>query len=146
MKMNAVVAGVGMTRFGKHLESGLKAIGAEAVEAALKDAGMTGADIEAAYVGNAAAGLVTGQECIRGQVVLRSAGIGKNNSANHYTDTNHGEDRPAVHHHSHKAGAAWGEATRAAFSAGLSNCVSTLRLSNRVQSRGPITFSRKTPC
>ncbi|HQW51821.1 MAG TPA: thiolase family protein, partial [Tepidiformaceae bacterium] len=30
-----------------------------------------------AYVGNAAAGLVTGQECIRGQVVLRSAGIGK---------------------------------------------------------------------
>ena len=28
MKMNAVVAGVGMTRFGKHLESGLKAIGA----------------------------------------------------------------------------------------------------------------------
>ena len=77
MKMNAVVAGVGMTRFGKHLESGLKAIGAEAVEAALKDAGMTGADIEAAYVGNAAAGLVTGQECIRGQVVLRSAGIGK---------------------------------------------------------------------
>ena len=77
MKMNAVVAGVGMTRFGKHLESGLKAIGAEAVEAALKDAGMTGADIEAAYVGNAAAGLVTGQECIRGQVVLRSAGIGR---------------------------------------------------------------------
>ena len=35
MKMNAVVAGVGMTRFGKHLESGLKAIGAEAVEAAI---------------------------------------------------------------------------------------------------------------
>lgn len=77
MKMNAVVAGVGMTRFGKMLDRGLKSIGAEAVEAALRDAGMMGADIEAAFVGNAAAGLVTGQECIRGQVVLRSAGIGK---------------------------------------------------------------------
>src|SRR5512139_166779 len=75
--MNAVVAGVGMTRFGKMLDRGLKSIGAEAVEAAIKYAGITGADIEAAFVGNAAAGLVTGQECIRGQVVLRSAGIGK---------------------------------------------------------------------
>ena len=77
MKMDAVIAGVGMTRFGKHLDRGLKSIGGEAVEAALKDAGITGADIEAAFVGNAAAGLVTGQECIRGQVVLRSVGIGK---------------------------------------------------------------------
>ena len=77
MKMNAVVAGVGMTRFGKMLDRGLKSIGGEAVEAAIRDAGMTGADIEAAFVGNAAAGLVAGQECIRGQVVLRSAGIGK---------------------------------------------------------------------
>lgn len=77
MKMNAIVAGVGMTRFGRMLDTGLKAIGAEAVNAAIKDAGIQPSDIEAAFVGNAAAGLVTGQECIRGQVVLRSAGIGK---------------------------------------------------------------------
>jgi acetyl-CoA acetyltransferase len=77
MKMNAVVAGVGMTRFGKMLDRGLKSIGAEAVEAAIKDAGIEKSDIEAAFVGNAAAGLVTGQESIRGQVVLRSAGIGR---------------------------------------------------------------------
>lgn len=77
MKMNAVVAGVGMTRFGKMLDRGLKSIGAEAVEAAIKDAGIDKSEIEAAFVGNAAAGLVTGQECIRGQVVLRSAGIGR---------------------------------------------------------------------
>lgn len=77
MKMNAYIAGVGMTRFGKMLDRGLKSIGAEAVNAAIADAGMTASGIEAAYVGNAAAGLVTGQECIRGQVVLRSAGIGK---------------------------------------------------------------------
>jgi acetyl-CoA acetyltransferase len=77
MKMNAVVAGVGMTHFGKHLERGLKSIGAEAVEAALADSGLSKADLQAAYVGNAAAGVVTGQECIRGQVILRSIGIGK---------------------------------------------------------------------
>lgn len=77
MKMNAVIAGVGMTRFGKMLDRGLKSIGAEAVQAAIADAGIESGAIEAAFVGNAAAGLVTGQECIRGQVVLRSAGIGK---------------------------------------------------------------------
>lgn len=77
MKTSAIVAGVGMTNFGKHLETGLKALGGEAVRAAIADAGLQNSDIEAAYVGNAAAGLVTGQECIRGEVVLRSVGIGK---------------------------------------------------------------------
>jgi acetyl-CoA acetyltransferase len=76
MKMNAVVAGVGMTQFGKHLERGLKSLGGEAVEAALADAGLAKSDLQAAYVGNAAAGVVTGQECIRGQVILRGIGIG----------------------------------------------------------------------
>jgi acetyl-CoA acetyltransferase len=55
----------------------LKALGAEAVKAALADAGIGQDDLEGAWVGNAAAGLVTGQECIRGQVILRSLGIGK---------------------------------------------------------------------
>ncbi len=77
MKMNAVIAGVGMTRFGKHMETGLKALGAEAVTASIVDAGIQAKDIEAAFVGNAAAGLITGQECIRGEVILRSIGIGK---------------------------------------------------------------------
>jgi acetyl-CoA acetyltransferase len=77
MKMNAYVAGVGMTPFRKYLDKGLKAIGADAITDALKDAGMGTKDIQAAWVGNAAAGLVTGQECIRGQVVLRNVGIGQ---------------------------------------------------------------------
>jgi acetyl-CoA acetyltransferase len=72
----AVIAGVGMTRFGKHMDTGLKALGREALLLALTDAGIDKDAIEAAFVGNAMAGLVTGQECIRGQVVLRSAGIG----------------------------------------------------------------------
>jgi acetyl-CoA acetyltransferase len=77
MRLNALIAGVGMTHFGKHLETGLKAIGAEAVKSAIADAGITQDDLEAAWVGNAAAGLVTGQECIRGQVILRSIGLGR---------------------------------------------------------------------
>ena len=72
----AMIAGVGMTRFGKHMDIGLKALGREALLAALEDAGIDKEAIEVAYVGNAMAGLITGQECIRGQVVLRSAGIG----------------------------------------------------------------------
>lgn len=77
MKMDAVVAGVGMTHFGKFLERGLKSLGTEAVRAALADAGIEAADLDAAYVGNAAAGLVTGQESIRGQVILRDMGLGR---------------------------------------------------------------------
>src|SRR3972149_3611161 len=77
MKLDAVIAGVGMTNFGKHMDRGLKAIGAEAVDRAVADAGIAASRLQAAYVGNAAAGLVTGQESIRGQVILRSRGIGK---------------------------------------------------------------------
>jgi len=77
MRFNAVIAGIGMTQFGKHMETGLKALGAEAVQAALADAGIEAGALQAAFVGNAAAGLVTGQECIRGQVILRSIGIGQ---------------------------------------------------------------------
>ncbi|MFV1990046.1 MAG: thiolase family protein [Acidimicrobiales bacterium] len=76
MSNSAVIAGVGMTTFGKHLDRGLKSLGAEAIHLALADAGIEPNDIEAAWVGNAAAGLITGQESIRGQVVLRSLGIG----------------------------------------------------------------------
>jgi len=77
MRINAVVAGVGMTTFGKHMDRGLKSLGTEAVQAALADAGVDSKDLEAAYVGNAAAGVITGQESIRGQVILRSMGLGR---------------------------------------------------------------------
>ncbi len=77
MKMNAYVAGVGMTRFGKHLDTHLKTLAGEAIREALADAGLTGADLEAAYMGNAAGGVVQGQEMISGQVALRELGIGK---------------------------------------------------------------------
>jgi acetyl-CoA acetyltransferase len=69
-----LVAGVGMTRFAKS-DRTLRDLAAEAVRAALEDAGVGVEAVEAAYVGNAAAGLVTGQEMIRGQVALRPLGI-----------------------------------------------------------------------
>ena len=75
MRQVAVI-GAGMTRFGKHLDRSLKDLAREAVEAALYAAGVEKEAIEAATVGNAVAGLITGQECIRGQVVLRELGIG----------------------------------------------------------------------
>lgn len=77
MKLNAFVAGVGMTRFGKHMDRGMKSLGGEAVLAALKDAGLEGADLQAAWMANAAGGLITGQEMIGGQVILRGVGIGR---------------------------------------------------------------------
>ncbi len=77
MRVNAVVAGVGMTKFGKHLSTSFKQLGGEPVLEAVKDAGLELSDIEAAYVGNCAAGTVVGQESIRGQVILSSIGLGK---------------------------------------------------------------------
>jgi acetyl-CoA acetyltransferase len=77
MRVNSIVAGVAMTRFGKHMDKSLKQLGGAPVLEAVKDAGVELADIEAAYVGNCAAGTVTGQESIRGQVILSSIGLGK---------------------------------------------------------------------
>ncbi|HXK34295.1 MAG TPA: thiolase family protein, partial [Dehalococcoidia bacterium] len=59
------VVGAGMTRFGKWLDRGLKDLGREAVEAAMRQAGVDKPQIEAAVVGNATAGLITGQEMIK---------------------------------------------------------------------------------
>ncbi|MDP9236004.1 MAG: thiolase family protein [Chloroflexota bacterium] len=70
------VVGAGMTRFGKYIDKTIKDLGREAVEAAMKEAGVDKPQIEAAIVGNATAGLITGQEMIRAQVVLRSMGFG----------------------------------------------------------------------
>lgn len=77
MRMNAYVAGVGMTRFGKFLDRGLKSLAAEAIDEALKDAGIARSEIQAAYMGNGAAGVTTGQVLIPGEAVLRGMGIGR---------------------------------------------------------------------
>ena len=64
-----------MTRFGKYSDRGTRSLAEEAVADAVKDAGIAVKDIEAAFFSNAAAGLLTGQEMIRGQVALRHTGL-----------------------------------------------------------------------
>lgn len=70
------VAGIGMTRFAKQPGRSIKDLIAEAVIGALKDAGYSTRDVQAAYVANAVAGSITGQEMVLGQIALRPLGIG----------------------------------------------------------------------
>ena len=72
----AVLVGVGMTRFGKFPDRGLKDLAAEAINHAIRDAGIERSAIESAWSANAVAGLITGQETVRGQIVLRAMGLG----------------------------------------------------------------------
>src|SRR5690554_4059487 len=64
-----------MTPFGKFLDRNIKSLCEEAVKAALTDAGVTADDVGAVYFGNAAAGVVNGQEMIRAQAALRNTGL-----------------------------------------------------------------------
>lgn len=72
---DVAIVGAGMTRFGKYLDRNLKSLTREAVTAALDSCGMDKSVPQVAVVGNAAAGLGQGQECVRAQVVLRDMGI-----------------------------------------------------------------------
>ncbi|MCJ2178081.1 thiolase family protein [Novosphingobium album (ex Hu et al. 2023)] len=76
MRTQAIVAGAGMTAFGKFPDRTLKDLAGEAIRAALADSPLNLEDIEAAYMGNAAAGTITGQVCVPGEVVLRELGLG----------------------------------------------------------------------
>lgn len=70
------IVGGAVTKFGKHMDRNMKSLVAEAVAGALADAGIAKEQLQGAWVGNAAQGITDGQECIRGQVVLRAMGIG----------------------------------------------------------------------
>ncbi|MBN1613986.1 MAG: thiolase family protein [Deltaproteobacteria bacterium] len=70
------IIGGAVTKFGRHLDRNMKSLVAEAVNGALASAGIDKGMLQGAWVGNAAQGLLNGQECIRGQVVLRAMGIG----------------------------------------------------------------------
>ncbi len=58
----AVVAGVGMVRFGRHLDRSLSDLGVEAILAALDDAGQAWRDVQLMYCGVAGAGMTPGTE------------------------------------------------------------------------------------
>jgi len=75
MRKVKIISGA-VTKFGRHMDRNMKSLVAEAVTGALANAGIDKGQLQGAWVGNAAQGLLTGQECIRGQVVLRAMGIG----------------------------------------------------------------------
>ena len=76
MRQKAIIAGVGITPFGKHLDRSLGSLGQEAIRQALADAGIGLDRVQAAWSGNAGGPVVTGQVCVAGQVVLRQMGHG----------------------------------------------------------------------
>jgi acetyl-CoA acetyltransferase len=74
--VEVAVSGIGMTRFGRHLDRSLRSLSEEALSAALDDGGVTAEEVDAVYYSNSAAGLITGQEMIRGEVALRDTPLG----------------------------------------------------------------------
>lgn len=71
-----MIVGTGITRFGKFPDRTVRSLAEEATRAALSDAGVTAADVQRVFFGNAVSGLITGQEMIRGQIALRDLGLG----------------------------------------------------------------------
>src|SRR4051794_16615848 len=70
-----VIAGSGMTTFGRFPASTVRSMAMEAAQEALLDAGVTAAQVDQVFFSNATSGLLTGQEMIRGQVALRDLGL-----------------------------------------------------------------------
>ena len=69
------VAGCGMTVFGKHLDRSLGDLSREALDSALRDAEVPMGEVDYVLFANAAAGLITGQEMVRGQVALKGVDL-----------------------------------------------------------------------
>ncbi|QDZ00571.1 thiolase family protein [Nitratireductor mangrovi] len=75
--MEAVyVVGVGMTPFGRMPDMTIKAMARAAVDQALGDAGLGLDALQAAYFSNCTQGHMERQHMIRGEIVMRSMGIG----------------------------------------------------------------------
>ncbi|RVT96741.1 thiolase family protein [Rhodovarius crocodyli] len=75
MQQQCAVIGIGMTPFGKFMDRGIREMSEAAVAEALADAGVAATEIGHVYFANSAAGLITGQEMIRGQAALRFTGL-----------------------------------------------------------------------
>ncbi len=71
------IIGVGMIRFGKYPDQGVRSMAEEATRLALKDAGLVKEDLQAVFFSNSFWGMFANQHSIRGQVVMRGMGIDK---------------------------------------------------------------------
>ncbi len=77
MSGRVYVFSVGMTKFGKFLEKGIKDLTGEALESLQKDFNLNLSEIEAAWFSNVCWGISDYQHSIRGQVALSANGIDK---------------------------------------------------------------------
>lgn len=75
MNSNVWIVGVGMTPFGKHLETSNHDLARDAVTDALADAGTAAEDLQLAAFGSNTSGLLQGQTSVSGQIALRGMGI-----------------------------------------------------------------------
>jgi acetyl-CoA acetyltransferase len=69
------VIGVGMNRFGKHMDTSVKQLAEQGVSITLRDAGIGRSRLEAAFVANSFWGMFADQHSIRGQVMLNPLNI-----------------------------------------------------------------------
>ena len=77
MSDNVYIIGVGMIKFGKHLDKGVKQLTGEALRLVLEDCGLEMDDIEAAWFSNTGWGMSAFQHSIRAQVALSANGLEK---------------------------------------------------------------------
>ncbi|WP_033288207.1 thiolase family protein [Amycolatopsis jejuensis] len=74
--MASHVIGVAMTAFGRRPEVPVKQLVAEAVSAAIEDAGIALTDVRASFFACALQGALEGQHAVAGQIALRAMGLG----------------------------------------------------------------------
>lgn len=74
--MGAHIVGTGMTRFGFAPDGTVRSLAIAALDEAMADAAVGVGDVDMVVFANAGEGVLTGQEMIRGQVVLHNHGFG----------------------------------------------------------------------
>ncbi|MCK9542994.1 MAG: thiolase family protein [Novosphingobium sp.] len=72
---DAVILGIGMTPFGRHLDKTHEQLAQAAVRLALDDAGIAGGDVDMAVYANVIQGFFAGEMSIPGEYALRPLGI-----------------------------------------------------------------------
>jgi acetyl-CoA acyltransferase len=77
MSEDVYIIGSAMTKFGKHLDKGVKALTGESLKLVLADCNLNMGDIQAAWFANSGWGISEFQHGIRGQVALTANGLGR---------------------------------------------------------------------
>jgi acetyl-CoA acetyltransferase len=73
--MDAEIIGTGITGFGMFVDTRMRVLAAKAADEALEDAGLEADQVDLVVFGNAAAGLLTGQEMIRAHTALEPSKV-----------------------------------------------------------------------